>query len=994
MADFERFKTKGDETGDPAKRREELDHLLQRIAAHIAEVDNKSFTTRSDASDEGEIASGAAPEAADRGSPDPSDAAGEGLSAEDSNREHQPDQQPPALRSALADESIDHPTAGASGAARDRSAPGPEKAVQDTGDKPADWSRAGAGRADSADRDEPWDHDTAEALTRTYEADQSVPSLRSMYDLMAQRGSTAGHMGARGAGSFGVSSAGEISHAEIDAAQTRLFEAAQRVEAMLDRLAPREVVEALGDRFDALEGEVRRTGDQLARLDGIESRLGELGQKLTDEQVVNLFGSLVPTAEELTQFAEDAAGRAASRALEAYARDNAIAQPSTDEPSAAVGAQLASLGDLLGRYMDERRRSDTGTLEALETLQLAMQHVLDKIDRAEGSAEPRNEVPESAGAQHSDVTLDAATGARKTYYEEECDPLLSAEEVAAELDQPAAGVVNLTANQVGGALDLSAESYSMPEAGLHEPAGSHASGNLGEAGATANRQVEDFPAWARHAERTTEIPAPPAAQHGTSPQDVEAEAEEPPIASDRQVFIAKARQAAERANVQAGHPAKGKAQENQAKKRRKRSIFAANTSRGIIRPGVLLVAIAAVAFASWWLLYGQKDGLLRPSALAVEPPQTVASATVEPQAHAVAPADGASAPASAEHGGPAAPAAPAVGSQPINAAAAAGEAVAPGMSISFGNSAYTYDTVVKARERSRLAGLSQRASYSAVRSYAVHDLDKPASSPVASHQAPSHPSDTTAIETSSVSSKSAAAPATAGGVGGHDVLHLSLPPATSGPLSLRMAAAKGDAAAQVEIATRLAEGKGVRQDFAEAAKWYKRAADQDSAVAQYRLATLYERGMGVKSDRAKARALYEKAAGHGNLKAMHNLAVITASTTAGNPDYATAAHLFERAARHGLRDSQYNLGVLYESGLGVAKDHAAAYKWYALAARSGDSIAARRRDSLIARLPSQTIQAVDTQIAAWQPEPANEAANDARAFGAAHVQRRADAGHR
>jgi localization factor PodJL len=122
--------------------------------------------------------------------------------------------------------------------------------------------------------------------------------------------------------------------------------------------------------------------------------------------------------------------------------------------------------------------------------------------------------------------------------------------------------------------------------------------------------------------------------------------------------------------------------------------------------------------------------------------------------------------------------------------------------------------------------------------------------------------------------------------------------------------------------------------------------------------------------------------------------VITVSTTAGNPDYATAAHLFERAARHGLRDSQYNLGVLYESGLGVAKDHAAAYKWYALAARSGDSIAARRRDSLIARLPSQTIQAVDTQIAAWQPEPANEAAIDARAFGAAHVQRRADAGHR
>jgi localization factor PodJL len=980
MADFERFKTKGDETGDPAKRREELDHLLQRIAAHIAEVDNKSLATGPDASEEGEVASGAAPEAADRDSLAPSDAAGEGPSADDSNRGHQPDQQPPALRSAFADENIDHSTAEASGIARDRSTPGPEKAAQDMEHE----------RADSADRDEPWDHDTAEALTRSYEAGQSIPSLRSMYDLMAQRGSAAGYAGGRGIGSFDASSSAEISHAEIDAAQTRLFEAAQRVEAMLDRLAPREVVEALGDRFDALEGEVRRTGDQLARLDGIESRLGELGQKLTDEQVVSLFGSLVPTAEELTQFAEDAAGRAATRVLEAYARDSTVARPVTDEPSAAVGVQLASLGDLLGRYMDERRRSDTGTLEALETLQLAMQHVLDKIDRAEGSAGPRNEAPGSVGAQHRDARLDAAEVAKKEYYEEERDPLLSAEEAAAELDQPSAGVVNLTANQVGGALDLSAESYSMPEAGLHDPAGSHASDSLAEASATANRQVEDFPAWAHPAEGATEIPAPPAAPM----QGVEVDAEEPSLSNDRQMFIAKARQAAERANVQAGHPRKGQAQETRAAKRRKRGIFASGTARGIIRPGVLLVAIAAVAFASWWLLYGQKDGLLRPSALAVEPPQTVASATVAPQPRAAAPADRAPAPPSAADasGGSAAPAAP-EGPRQINAAAAASESAGPGMAVSFGNSAYTYDTVVKARERSRLAGLSQRAAYSAVRSYAARDFDKPAS-PVAPSRAPSHASDTTDIETSSVRGKSAATPAAGGGVSGHDMRHLDLPPAMSGPLSLRMAAAKGDAAAQVEIATRLAEGKGVRQDFAEAAKWYRRAADQDSAVAQYRLATLYERGMGVKSDRAKAQALYEKAAGQGNLKAMHNLAVITASPTAGNPDYTTAARLFERAARHGLRDSQYNLGVLYESGLGVAKDHAAAYRWYALAARSGDSIAARRRDSLIAKLPSQTIQAVDAQIAAWRPESANEAANDARAFGAAHVQRRADAGHR
>src|SRR5690606_37161246 len=126
-------------------------------------------------------------------------------------------------------------------------------------------------------------------------------------------------------------------------------------------------------------------------------------------------------------------------------------------------------------------------------------------------------------------------------------------------EQPSDGVVNLTANQVIGTTDLSAESYSMPEAGLHDPVSSHDSERPEEAGATVNRQVEDFPSWARRVEGPTEIPVPPAAQPGTLTPDVEAE--EPALANGRQAFIAKARQAAERANAQAGHSSRGKAQE-------------------------------------------------------------------------------------------------------------------------------------------------------------------------------------------------------------------------------------------------------------------------------------------------------------------------------------------------------------------------------------------------------------------------------------------------
>jgi localization factor PodJL len=210
---------------------------------------------------------------------------------------------------------------------------------------------------------------------------------------------------------------------------------------------------------------------------------------------------------------------------------------------------------------------------------------------------------------------------------------------------------------------------------------------------------------------------------------------------------------------------------------------------------------------------------------------------------------------------------------------------------------------------------------------------------------------------------------------------LELPPAPIGPLSLRLAAAKGDPAAQLEIAARYAEGKGVKQSFADAADWYVRAADQGLAVAQYRLAALYERGMGVKADAARARIWYERAARAGNIKAMHNLAVLSASHAAGQPDYAMAARWFAEAAERGLADSQFNLAILTESGQGVAKDLTRALTWYMLAARSGDREAARRRDQLIARLPEEAVQAADKAASEWRAKPADQRANDAKAAG-------------
>ena len=50
----------------------------------------------------------------------------------------------------------------------------------------------------------------------------------------------------------------------------------------------------------------------------------------------------------------------------------------------------------------------------------------------------------------------------------------------------------------------------------------------------------------------------------------------------------------------------------------------------------------------------------------------------------------------------------------------------------------------------------------------------------------------------------------------------------------------GDTESEVELGRRYDKGEGVVKDHAEAAKWYRKAADQNYAKAQYNLGISYE----------------------------------------------------------------------------------------------------------------------------------------------------------
>jgi TPR repeat protein len=70
------------------------------------------------------------------------------------------------------------------------------------------------------------------------------------------------------------------------------------------------------------------------------------------------------------------------------------------------------------------------------------------------------------------------------------------------------------------------------------------------------------------------------------------------------------------------------------------------------------------------------------------------------------------------------------------------------------------------------------------------------------------------------------------------------------------------------------QGQGVAQNDAEAARWYRKAADQGISEAQYNLGNMFAQGRGVAQSDAVATMWFRKAADQGHAHAQHNLGII------------------------------------------------------------------------------------------------------------------------
>lgn len=147
--------------------------------------------------------------------------------------------------------------------------------------------------------------------------------------------------------------------------------------------------------------------------------------------------------------------------------------------------------------------------------------------------------------------------------------------------------------------------------------------------------------------------------------------------------------------------------------------------------------------------------------------------------------------------------------------------------------------------------------------------------------------------------------------------------------AMNQKAANGDLQAQTELAERYYKGDGVKQDYAQAAHWYKKLAETGVTNAQLTLGLMYIKGNGVKKSDVQA------------------------------------VHWLTQAAEQRMPMAQYLLGVANSEGHGVKQDLIKAYMWFEIAASVDNQNAIAARQELAQRLAPKDIALAEQMATDW-----------------------------
>ena len=134
---------------------------------------------------------------------------------------------------------------------------------------------------------------------------------------------------------------------------------------------------------------------------------------------------------------------------------------------------------------------------------------------------------------------------------------------------------------------------------------------------------------------------------------------------------------------------------------------------------------------------------------------------------------------------------------------------------------------------------------------------------------------------------------------------------------------------------------GVEKNLQKTAQMFTLAANRGHAQAQLDLAVMYANGLGVSRDVDKFLFWTEKAAKQGVADAALNIGYLYFSGGNGNRikvDYAKALEYLKIAVEAGRFAACSYLGTMYQKGWGVKMDNMEALKWFKLGAENGDAL--------------------------------------------------------
>jgi hypothetical protein len=124
---------------------------------------------------------------------------------------------------------------------------------------------------------------------------------------------------------------------------------------------------------------------------------------------------------------------------------------------------------------------------------------------------------------------------------------------------------------------------------------------------------------------------------------------------------------------------------------------------------------------------------------------------------------------------------------------------------------------------------------------------------------------------------------------------------------------------------------------------------QGNPIAQFILAEMYSSGKGVLQDYKEAAKLLRLAAEQGHIAAQHDLAVLYIKGQGVEQNYTKAFKWFLLGANRGEADSQRSLGRMFREGLGVTQDYIQAHMWFNIAGANNGQDAISKHHSKTAR---------------------------------------------